>query len=141
MKPSPLEKTSHLNLSRSTGADLKATEQSIEAEAHKPVQHSCKERTTRLLLFIFTVDFIFEPRLTCRGENAPGDSAQPHQELPQRHVLFGDGHHQRAGIVLHKDARDTVTARRMVYHPLLEKTTGGTRLLGGVGSEMGPVEF
>lgn len=83
------------------------------------------------------MDFIFEPRLTCRGKNAPDDSAQPHQELPQRHVLFGDGHHQRAGVVLHKDARDAVTARRVVYHPLLENPTGRTQLLGGTGSAWG----
>lgn len=74
-------------------------------------------------VFFFTVDLVFAltPRLTCRGENAPDDSAQSHQELPQRHVLLGDRHRQRAGVVLHKDARHTVTAHGVVYHPLLGK--------------------
>lgn len=61
-----------------------------------------------------------ETRLTCCGKYPPDDAAQPHQELPQRHVLLADRHHQRAGIVLHEDARHAVTARGVVYHPLLE---------------------
>lgn len=30
----------------------------------------------------------------CRGEYTADDAAQSHQELPQRHVLLADRHHQ-----------------------------------------------
>lgn len=64
---------------------------------------------------------------TCRGEYYPNHPAQSHQELPQGHVLFCDRHHQRAGVVLHKDARNPMAARTVVYHPLLEDTCGVNR--------------
>lgn len=73
-----------------------------------------------------------EPRLTSGGENSPHDSAEAHQELPEGHVLLGDRHRQRAGVVLHKDARDAVAARRVVDHPLLG-TPAGRRLSVGLG--------
>lgn len=66
-------------------------------------------------------------RLACGGEYSPDDAAQSHQELPQRHVLLADRHHQRAGVVLHKDAGNAVTARCVVYHPLLEKRNNTVR--------------
>lgn len=55
------------------------------------------------------------------------------------HVLFGGRHRQRAGVVLHKDAQNTVAARSVVYHPLLEdtchqeeETLSGTLLKGSI---------
>lgn len=60
-----------------------------------------------------------ETRLACRGEYTPDNPTKSHQELPQRHMLLADRHHQRAGVVLDKDARNAVAARRVVYHPLL----------------------
>lgn len=59
-------------------------------------------------------------RLACCGEYSSNDAAQSHQELPQWHMLLADGHHQRADVVLHEDARNAVTARCVVYHSFLE---------------------
>lgn len=61
-----------------------------------------------------------ESGLTRSGEDPAHDAAQPHQELPQRHVLLADRHHQRAGVVLDEDPRDAVAPRRVVDHPLLK---------------------
>lgn len=58
-------------------------------------------------------------RFTCGGENAPDDATQPHQELPQGHVLLANRHHQGAGVVLDEDAGDAVTSCRVVDDPLL----------------------
>lgn len=66
-----------------------------------------------------------ETRLACGGEYSPNDAAQSHQELPQRHVLLTDRHHQRAGVVLHEDARHAVAPCSMVYHPRLENRRRG----------------
>lgn len=51
-------------------------------------------------------------------------------------MLLGDRHRQRAGVVLHKDARDAVAARRMVDHPLLGDPAG-RRLSVGLGFGFG----
>lgn len=61
-----------------------------------------------------------QKRLACCGEYAPNDATQSHQELPQRHMLLADRHHQGADVVLHKNARNSVTACCVVYHPFLE---------------------
>lgn len=42
-------------------------------------------------------------------------------------MLFADRHHQRAGVVLDKDAGNAVTARCMVYHPLLGNRPYGSK--------------
>lgn len=100
-------------------------------------------RRQKLVLFcfvFFTVDLIFalNPGLTRGGENSPDDSAEAHQELPEGHVLLGDRHRQRAGVVLHKDARDAVAARRMVDHPLLGGPAGRRLSVGlGLGLSVG----
>lgn len=66
-----------------------------------------------------------ETRLACGGEYSPNDATQSHQELPQRHVLLTDCHHQRAGVILQEDARHAVAACSMVYHPLLQNERPG----------------
>lgn len=113
----------HLHLCGASGAELKATEQHVQAEADEPVQHSCNQ-TTKAFCWLFSQWICLEPSLTRGGENPPDDSAEAHQELPEGHVLLGDRHHQRAGVVLHEDARDAVAARRVVDHPLLGEDSG-----------------
>lgn len=61
--------------------------------------------------------------LACCGEYAPDNTTQSHQELPQRHMLLPDCHHQRAGVIFDKDAGDAVAACCMIYYPLLRKRT------------------
>lgn len=65
-----------------------------------------------------------EPGLTRGGEDPADDAAQPHEELPQRHVLLTDCHHQRAGVVLDEDPRDAMASCCVVYHPLLRGRGG-----------------
>lgn len=81
-------------LSGSVDSELKATADNIKTDANKPMEHACG------------------------GEYSPDNATKSHQELPQRHMLLADRHHQRAGVILHKDAGHTVTACRVVYHPL-----------------------
>lgn len=109
-------KASHLS------GSVEATADNIEEEPDQPVQHPCRHRSRGGIFFFSPVRRPLRPGLTGGGEDAPDDSAQPHQELPERHVLLGDRHRQGAGVVLHEDARNTVTARGVVDHSLLENT-------------------
>lgn len=80
-------------LSGPVDSKFEAAADDIKTEANKPMKHPC------------------------RGEYATNYATQSHQELPKGHMLLADRHHQRAGVVLDKDARNTVTARGVVYHP------------------------
>lgn len=80
-------------LSGPVESQFEAAADDIKTEANEPVKHPCG------------------------GEYAPDYTTQSHQELPERHMLLADHHHQRAGVVLDEDAGNTVTARGVVYHP------------------------
>lgn len=58
---------------------------------------------------------------TCCWENASYDATEAHEELPQGHVLLCHLYHQRADVILHKDPRNPMTPRCVVYHSLLKK--------------------
>lgn len=125
------------HLSGPIDAEFEATADDIKTEANEPVEHAFTEehsdkwmnsdsytlRQMSLLHKRIKHMIAVETSLACRGEYPPDDAAQSHQELPQRHVLLADRHHQRAGVVLHKDAGNAVTARGVVYHPLLGNKT------------------
>lgn len=127
------------HLSGPIDSKFEAAADNIETEANKPMEHSFNRGTRRWKLNLFLLwiwdrrihqsNFYLKSntRLACGGEYSPDDAAQSHQELPQWHVLLADRHHQRAGVVLHKDAGNAVTARCVVYHPLLEKRNNTVR--------------
>lgn len=73
---------------------FKTTADHVYAEANQTVQHA-----------------------SC-WENASYDATEPHEELPQGHVLLSHLHHQRADVILHKDPRNPMTPRRVVDHSL-----------------------
>lgn len=73
---------------------FKTTADCVYAEANQTVQHA-----------------------SC-WENASYDATEPHEELPQGHVLLSHLHHQRADVILHKDPRNPMTPRCVVYHSL-----------------------